>query len=296
MKLENYTPEIFLENFANDSETFGIETTKAIYEEIFSAICGKKIKLDTFVETLNEDGPYIPKLKPTITDLGELGNSDENEFVSFIDKGTSKVFDSASDRKNTFNNLVSSSAISTMNNSLKNDTEKAAELLSKTNILDADTDTLAAKAAMNATKPGFLASLSSGIFGKLKSFLTTLPAKVKTFFGKLQGKSFSEIMKKGMAWLQANPTIALKTTGGIALIGLLIRALKKRGELKRYENLRYIAERSKALKEDCFDTVLEDTKEKEAMRKILEECETNKALEKAIFGEVVKEKKDYFGY
>ena len=36
MKLEGYTPEIFLENFINDSEVFGEETAKAIYEEIFS--------------------------------------------------------------------------------------------------------------------------------------------------------------------------------------------------------------------------------------------------------------------
>jgi hypothetical protein len=123
-----------------------------------------------------------------------------------------------------------------------------------------------------------------GLLTKIGRFITTLPSKVKTFFGSLQGKSFSEIMHKGMSWLAANPALALKTTGGIALVALLIRALKKRGELNKYKQLAAIEAKTRTLKEDCYDTLAEDTKEKEAMRKVLEECKTNKALAKVILG------------
>ena len=54
MKLEGYTPEVFLENFIKDCAVFGEETAQAIYEEIFSAITGKNVKLGKFVETLEE--------------------------------------------------------------------------------------------------------------------------------------------------------------------------------------------------------------------------------------------------
>ena len=91
-------------------------------------------------------------------------------------------------------------------------------------------------------------------------------------------------MHKGMSWLAANPALALKTTGGIALVALLIRALKKRGELNKYKQLAAIEAKTRTLKEDCYDTLAEDTKEKEAMRKVLEECKTNKALAKVILG------------
>ena len=54
MRFDNYTPKVFFENFKKDSEVFGEETTQAIYEEIFSALCGKHIKLDSFTEMINE--------------------------------------------------------------------------------------------------------------------------------------------------------------------------------------------------------------------------------------------------
>ena len=110
-----------------------------------------------------------------------------------------------------------------------------------------------------------------------------MPGKVKAFFGGLKGKSFGEIMKQGMGWLKANPMLALKSVGGIALVALLIRALKKRGELNKYKALAAIDKKASTLKEDCYDT-FEDTKEKIAMRKVLEECKTNKALAKVILG------------
>ena len=100
-------------------------------------------------------------------------------------------------------------------------------------------------------------------------------------------------MKQGMAWLQANPMIALKTTGGIALVALLIRALKKRGQLNKYKQLQAIYDRGKALKEDIEENSLEAI----AINKVIEECKTNKALNNLIFGEEkIESEKSYFAY
>ena len=135
--------------------------------------------------------------------------------------------------------------------------------------------------------------IKTGFLSKIGKFITSLPLKVKEFFGGLKGKSFSEIMKQGMAWLQANPMIALKTTGGIALVALLIRALKKRGQLNKYKQLQAIYDRGKALKEDIEENSLEAI----AINKVIEECKTNKALNNLIFGEEKMEsEKSYFAY
>ena len=214
MKLEGYTPELFLENFIEDCAVFGEETAQAIYEEIFSAITGKNVKLGKFVETLEES---------------------MNEYLEENTLLETPAFDVVKDYKeqivNSFNKYVA----------------------------------------------------GTGILSKIGSFITSLPGKVKALFGGLKGKSFGEIMKQGMGWLKANPALALKTTGGIALVALLIRALKKRGELNKYKALAAIDEKASTLKEDCYDT-FEDTKEKIAMRKVLEECKTNRALAKVILG------------
>lgn len=221
MKLEGYTPEVFLENFIKDSEVFGVETAQAIYEEIFSVISEKKIKLDGFVKVLEE----------SITEY--LGD----------------------------NTLLETPA--------------------DTRIIQDYVATAASQSSINGA--GFLA--------KISGFLKTLPAKVKSFFGSLQGKSFSEIMKQGMAWLQANPMIALKTTGGIALVALLIRALKKRKELNKYKALQSIY--SKTMNENFEENSLEAI----AINKVIEECKTNKALNDLIFGEEKMEsEKSYFAY
>lgn len=236
MKFENYTTEIFLENYFRDCETFGEETTQAIYEEIFSTISNKKIKLDGFVKALNEE-----------VDLEALQEAWPGPKPSEL-----------------MPNMGAGQAAATA-------LEKAVET--------AGVDKLARIAKWKAFKDS-----TKGFFSNIGNFLSGLPAKVKSFFGGLKGKSFGEIMKQGLTWVKDNPMIALKTTGGIALVIMLIKALRKKGQLNRYENLRALAARTGQLKEDAYDTILEDSKEKKALREVLEECKTNKALSKLFEG------------
>lgn len=231
MILEGYTADIFVKNFIKDSEVFGEDTTKALYEEIFSTICGKKIKLDGLVEELNKEVPISE------TDETTIGISPE---------------------------MLKTGAV-------------------------------AGTAASAAGTTGF------GLFSKLAGFFKAVPGKVKAFFGGLKGKSFGEIMKNGLAWVQANPKIALGTTGGIALVAMMLRALKKRRDKKKYEQLQSIVARQasvksfdeKEIKEAAYD-IVDDNAQKKAMRAIIEECKTNKALNELIFEREDNSKKSNF--
>lgn len=311
MKLEGYTPEIFLENFISDSEVFGEETTKAIYEEIFSTICGKKVKLDCFTKALNESLNKVGDVEVF------LETPADDRYLQDYIKSTAKqhFLGKARTSQGKF-------SLQTVSNQLNAALEQApgseAEKIARMGLaeINAKSDELAAKAAkevaekMASNAPAATSAVAdaatdaaqtvadaqiikTGFLSKIGKFITSLPLKVKEFFGGLKGKSFSEIMKQGMAWLAANPMLALKTTGGIALVALLIRALKKRGQLNKYKQLQAIYDKGQNLKED----IEEDTPEGVAMGKIIEECKTNKALNNLIFGEEkVESKKSYFGY
>lgn len=255
MKFENYTTEIFLENYFRDCETFGEETTQAIYEEIFSTISNKKVKLDGFVKALKEE-----------VDLEALQQGVVLEAPLPLPPGVEAATGSGIWPKpsSLMPNMGAGQAAATA-------LEKAVET--------AGVDELARIAKWKAFKDS-----TKGFFSNIGNFLGGLPAKVKSFFGGLKGKSFGEIMKQGLTWVKDNPMIALKTTGGIALVIMLIKALRKKGQLNRYENLRALAARTGQLKEDAYDTILEDSKEKKALREVLEECKTNKALSKLLEG------------
>mgnify|MGYP006956012084 CR=1 FL=1 len=237
MRLDNYTPEVFAVNFVKDSEVFGEETTQAIYEEIFSTVCGKKIKLDGFVKMINED----------VID----------EVFSQPAKATDALIDGAA---------------------------KAIESVpSKAGIPSQFLDT-AGNVVGGTPLKSYLETKPVSFLQKMGGWFKNLPGKVSSFFGSLKGKSFSEIMQQGMGWLQANPVLALKSAGGIALLFMLIKALKKRGELKRYKKLEAIAARQGMMRESAFDDFCEDNlEEKRAMKMVIEECQNNKALSKLIF-------------
>lgn len=253
MKFENYTTEVFLENYFRDCETFGEETTQAIYEEIFSTISNKKVKLDGFVKALNEE-----------VDL---------EALQVVLEAPLPLPPGVEAAAGPTTWLKPSSLIP--KNGVGYDAALALEKAAET----AGVDKLARIAKWKAFKDN-----TKGFFSNIGNFLSGLPAKVKSFFGGLKGKSFGEIMKQGLTWVKDNPMIALKTTGGIALVIMLIKALRKKGQLDRYENLRALAARTGQLKEDAYDTILEDSKEKKALREVLEECKTNKALSKLFEG------------
>ena len=307
MKLEGYTPEIFLENFINDSEVFGEETAKAIYEEIFSTICRKKVKLDCFTEALNESLDKVGDVEVF------LETPADGRYLQDYIKATAKQHFLGGTRTSK-NNFSLQTVSNQLNAALEQAPGSEAERIARIGLaeINAKSDELAAKAAkeiaekMASNAPAATSAVAdaaqtvadaqiikTGFLSKIGKFITSLPLKVKEFFGGLKGKSFSEIMKQGMAWLQANPMIALKTTGGIALVALLIRALKKRGQLNKYKQLQAIYNRGQALKEDIEENSLEAI----AINKVIEECKTNKALNNLIFGEEKMEsEKSYFAY
>ena len=285
MKLEGYTPEVFLENFIKDCEVFGEETTQAIYEEVFSAICNKKITLDNFFKNYN----YLMEAEEEMLAEAPM-TPGMQEAIAYAEHAKNVALNSQK-----VNGLSLHSVANIMNDAVKQGGIPAEEMAYLKGIKDEiyASSNKAAAEAFNSTMDQIAKRTASqnvadtartGLLSKIGSFITSLPGKVKAFFGGLKGKSFSEIMKQGMGWLKANPALALKSVGGIALVALLIRALKKRGELNKYKQLAAIEARASTLKEDCYDTIVEDTKEKIAMRKVLEECKTNKALAKVILG------------
>lgn len=268
MKLEGYTPEVFLENFIKDCEVFGEDTTQAIYEEIFSALSGKRVKLESFVteleESLEEEGILIESPADDRAIQDYVANMVNQSYMS----KNAGALQNALNMAKAPDGAVAANGRTLLGTIINGSKQEAAKTVG---------DVSSQLATAQLPHPA-----GPGLLSRLGGFISSLPGKVKAFFGGLKGKSFGDIMSKGMAWLQANPVLALKTTGGIALVALLIRALKKRGELNKYKALASIEARANTLKEDCYDTYSEETKEKVAMRKVLEECKTNKALAKII--------------
>lgn len=294
MIIEGYTPEVFIENLKKDSEVFGEETAIAIYEEIFSTLSGKKIKLEGIldkVRTLEEEVYNEEVLEET---------NRMAEFQAGVD-AASKAIEAAKSAKTVEQaariGWQGADAWATASDAVL---KKSAEAAERAAVLKAGwqgADHWAVTDQVNrAARIGTAKFKLGQLFGSIGNFLKTLPAKVANFFGGLKGKSFGEILSQGAGWLQANPAIALKTTGGIALLFMIIRALKKRGELRKYAALNKIYANQSKLKEDCNDIYSEDTQEKKAMRKIIEECQTNKALNELMFGEIKVKKSDKFNY
>lgn len=276
MRLDNYTTDVFIENFKKDMEVFG-EDTQAIYEEIFSTISGKRVKLDGFVDALNEGTLEEDTLEET--------PADDRMIIDYArTMGAQHAMSQAAEGINgaLFSGNVPDSVKQQIGKGIN------AQLFG---VVKTGGDAAAAQAAANLANAGKVVKGPS-LLSKLGAWLGKLPAKAKAFFGGLKGKSFGEIMNKGLAWVQANPMVALKTTGGIAIVAMLIRALAKRRKLKEYPALYDIAKRGGNLGESFskmseFTLLEEETPEKIAMRKVIEECQTNKALNKLIFGEQI---------
>jgi hypothetical protein len=284
MKLDNYTPEIFFETYSKDCIELGEETAKAIYEEVFSAICNKKITLDNFSKgydsLMKAEKMLMESSAPDARMQEAIANAEHARQVALASQKAQGLTLQAV--ANMTNAAAEQGGIPAADMAFLNDVKNEIYAKSDKAAAEAFNSTMEQIAKRTASQ-NVVDTAKVGLLTKIGRFITTLPTKVKTFFGSLQGKSFSEIMHKGMSWLAANPALALKTTGGIALVALLIRALKKKGQLRDYANLARIEARARTLKEDCYDTY-EDTKEKEAMRKILEECKTNKRLAEVILG------------
>lgn len=274
MILEGYTPEVFIENLKKDAEVFGEATAIAIYEEVFSTLSGKKIKLEGIldkVRVLEED--VLEEAKT----MAELQKGIDTASKAIKAAKSAETLEQAAKI-----GWQGADAWATASNAVL---KKSAEAAERAAIIKAGwqgPDHWVVTDQIN--KMGTANFKLSQFFGNVGNFIKTLPAKVANFFGGLKGKSFSEVLSQGAGWLAKNPAVALKTTGGIALLFMVIRALKKRGELKKYAALNKIY----ASQSELF----EDIQEKKAINKIIEECQTNKALNELMFGE----ENNYFNY
>lgn len=334
MILKDYTPEVFIDNYIKDRSILG-EDVKCIYEEIFSTILNKNIKLDSLEkliseqeDIINENGLDDYANKQITADLSRRAMEAQaskgfNEFAASqakeaMDAGK-KIFSTPAGLDsvgNALNNSLGSKAITNeklssavkeiMNipggvgtntvNSLKSQIG-GAEVLSRS--LKTATPYVPSSAGMPSDVANKLAgNTGKGFLASIGKFLSGLKEKVVSFFGGLKGKSFSEILGNGVSWIKnpANLPAILGTTGGVVLLAMIIKALKKKGELNKYKNLQAVASQQNALKEDIDSS---EGKQRDAFAKVLDECENNIQMRKLILTENVEKKEysnDLFGY
>lgn len=279
MELQN-----FIENYIDDYMTFG-EDTKYIYEEIFSTVFEKKLDFSTLDKLINEEidviseAPFADQriadsvFKKIVADnnLKLIGNQTGNALNPV------QQFAAAMKNKEIATNIgkfeignLSGNALSAVEQAAK-----AAEHAVANGQALTGTGRLAQEIVANQNNVGF--------FGKLINGLKNATLKVKDFFGKLKGKSFTEIMNNGVAWIQANPVMAISSVGGIVMLALIIKALRKRKRLNKYKKLEQLYNQS--LQQNPFknDLVKEDL-QKDAVVKIFNECKHNYKLDNLITG------------
>lgn len=299
MKLE-YTEEDFIDNFIKDSETFGEDLTKEIYEELFSTISGQKINLDNFVEELNNRQPLDQILEDIIYDNIEADVIEEAP-ADFLGKREAKEAAKllAAKNSNLINNYTSKELLGQAAAIGPDATKKMEELMLvfskgdpvKTAVTK---DLIAASHTVDWTKAAAEANIArnGGLLQKLGLWFKKFPMKVKSFFGGLKGKSFSEILNKGFAWVKSNPKAVMGSAGGIVLLALLVKALKNK---KKYNNPEFANvveayEMKETIIEECSNEYVEQTPAIIAMKRILKECETNENLKNLIFEKEEKKK------
>lgn len=308
-----YTPEKFISNILEDAEYFGDDLAQGLYEDILSDICGYRISLSGIYEeaelealALLEDrrfsdlghnirGPLPPSIgtkgkssfpaapfdpKLSNLDLSDLKRSELLKVAENASKSPAKPFDPK------LSNLdlsgLKQSELLKAANAAETAIENGVKLPGMPKVQSFWHNVADGKVPL----PDKGAAAGTGLLAKIGAFLKGIPGKIAGLFKGLRDgtTSFGQLFQKGLAWISANPTKALGTAGGTALVFMLIKALRKRGQLGRFQELNRLAQQKAALREDAYDTILGDTAEKRAMRELLEACRTNRRLEKALFG------------
>lgn len=261
MVLENYTSEVFIENFLKDRHELG-DDAQYIYEEIFSSVMGKDVHLDTMIEEI--DRALEEDTNAIIDEAGDtLTEEEKQELTELLSEGLfgdikekfNKIFNPAGLEFNIFGGIKKDSFDRAMKDRMKS--------------LDK------------------VANESNGFFSRFKN-------KIKGFFGNLKGKSFGEIMKEGLAWFKdpANMSKALGTVGGVVLLGIILRVLKKRKKMREYNKLHDMAEN--ITMEEGYEFGGNNIEKAKAL--VAEECKINKQLRDCLFGDAHIKHDDYFGY
>lgn len=133
-----------------------------------------------------------------------------------------------------------------------------------------------------------------GFWTRLKNGFSGILDKVN-----FKGRSLKDILAGGLGWLKnpANLSKILTTAGGVALVTIIMRALKKRKRMKEYRQLQQAKENLSEGYEDEFSWGTPGGSDfAKAKNELTKECETNKALHDIVYGKKIIKQNNYFDY
>ena len=269
-KYGNISEDDIINNYINDKAVFG-EATKGIYEDVYSDIIGEDVSFDEVEECLNE-ADYEPILGAT-KKYGMSDGSDPTEHLKNLDvysravkngvnadpltysfkNGIDKIFDNNSNKK--IMNVVLPKAED--KDSIKPfgiDPSKTLNISNKDNVkmLAGDIDTSSVNFSGSTTANS---ETKKGIFDMLKGFAASLASKIKNALTGSKEGTFKYWLSKGFNYIvdPANLPKVLGTTGGLILVGILIKALRKRNQLNKYKQLQYVYDSQKRAVAECVE-------------------------------------------
>lgn len=261
----NISEEDIINNYINDKAVFG-EATKGIYEDVYSDIIGEDVSFDEVEECLNE-ADYEPILGAT-KKYGMSDGSDPTEHLKNLDvysnsvkngmnanlsysfkNGVDKIFDNNSNKK--IINVILPKAED--NDSIKPfgiNPSKTLNLSNKENV-----KMLSGSIDSSIFDSGEGTVAKKGIFDMLKGFAASLVSKIKNALSGSKEGTFKYWLSKGFNYIvdPANLPKVLGTTGGLILVGILIKALRKRNQLNKYKQLQYVYDSQKRAVAECVE-------------------------------------------
>ena len=323
MELENYTLETFLNNFKKDKEVFG-EDTKYIYEELFSAIMNREITINEKAIDAAESARMFGVIseeeieKQIITEglfswVGKLFGK-KNPVIDGLQADVAKA--AAAEK-------AARKSLKAAEKAFKNQEASAEAVKHAQKMLEKATAQAEAAneavASLGGLAKGVEADIAAGGMPPVDAiagpefmadpvqtvtqggFFSRLGKRITNFFSGLKGKSFSDIMQNGFAWLNnpANMAKALTTTGGVVLVMIVLRALRKRRKMKQYQKLQQV---QKDVQEESFEPELDFdggiNKFAVAKNKVLRECMKDEYLHEVLFGPLSRNQEtvNYFDY
>lgn len=272
--MSNYTAEQFINNYIKDRNVFG-EETQYIYNDILGM--------------LNED---FTSMKQPLKYLDNLVGKESGENLNNLQKGLKAASKEGLDSLNNISNGLVTKMISPE----ENVANKMRNVIKNSN-----NQSIPAEANSNVLSNIFSSVKDKRILNSIISWFSGIENKIKNVFGGLTSGNltFSQLIGKGLGWVTnpVNMPKVLTTSGGIVLLALIIKSLKKRHALNKYKNLQELANIQK--REISNKNSLEEefllSEHEVALRDVLNECETNKRLHSIMY-EAETVKSNYFKY
>jgi len=225
MNFDDFETNLFLTNlakgFVKDYKIYK-EDTASLYTDIFGEeynIIFEEFNdnIEILKEELKEDKTLLFEEKPTSQNLASaLLNKTP------ADKGKEALVGFTNNAKNTIDKAIpqAKEVVGKVGEEIKNNVN---------NITGQKAKTLGSKIAGTATTALLVGrNLLGAAWEKIKEVGANLAKK----FPKV-----GEFLSKGVTWISQNPAIVAGAAGGVVLLGLLARALKKRGDIKKAEKL-----------------------------------------------------------